>query len=181
MCTQSCLTLQPQALWPPGSSIHGMFQARIPKQVAILLSRRSSQPRDHILEARWKGIIWVNLTYSLGQLWIHKWTLWWKVEIQKISLNLDDLLHPLPGSSIIISPTRMCVPKLPLPPKLCSPSYIARRSLPAEVWIASSFTPCLTTHRVTPSLIPNLTILHTPPLQDSKTHPSCFLEHIAIL
>ena len=44
---QSCLTLcNPMDCSPPGSSIHGMFQARIPKQVAILLSRRSSQPKD---------------------------------------------------------------------------------------------------------------------------------------
>ena len=31
---------------PPGSSIHGILQARILEQVAISFSRRSSQPRD---------------------------------------------------------------------------------------------------------------------------------------
>ena len=50
---------------PPGSSIHGMFQARIPKRVASLFSRRSSRPRDHILEARWKEIIRVNFKLFL--------------------------------------------------------------------------------------------------------------------
>ena len=124
MCTQSCLTLQPQALWPTRLLYPWDVPGKNTKAGCHSLLQRSSRPRDHILEARWKGIIWVNLNYSLGQLWIHKWTLWWKVEIRKISLNLDDLLHPLPGSSTIISPTRMCVPKLPLPPKLCSPSYI---------------------------------------------------------
>ena len=31
---------------PPGSSVHGIFQARILEWVAISFSRRSSQPRD---------------------------------------------------------------------------------------------------------------------------------------
>ena len=31
---------------PPGSSVHGIFQARILKQVAISYSRSSFQPRD---------------------------------------------------------------------------------------------------------------------------------------
>ena len=31
---------------PPGSSVHGDFQARILAWVAILFSRASSQPRD---------------------------------------------------------------------------------------------------------------------------------------
>ena len=31
---------------PPGSSVHGIFQARILEWVAIFLSRGSSQPRD---------------------------------------------------------------------------------------------------------------------------------------
>ena len=46
---QSCLTLRPHALTinsPPGSSVHGVLQARILKWVAISFSRGSSQPRD---------------------------------------------------------------------------------------------------------------------------------------
>ena len=34
---------------PPGSSIHGISQARIPEWVAISFSRKSSQPRDQTL------------------------------------------------------------------------------------------------------------------------------------
>ena len=42
---QSCPnSLQP--LGPPGSSIHGIFQARILEWVAISFSRRSPRPRD---------------------------------------------------------------------------------------------------------------------------------------
>ena len=39
-------------LWPrslPGSSVHGIFQARILEWVAISFSRQSSQPRDQTL------------------------------------------------------------------------------------------------------------------------------------
>ena len=44
---QSCLTIcDPVDCSPPGSSVHGMLQARILEWVAMLSSRGSSQPRD---------------------------------------------------------------------------------------------------------------------------------------
>ena len=44
---QSCPTLSNPMVWsPPGSSIHGIFQARILKWVVMPFSRGSSQPRD---------------------------------------------------------------------------------------------------------------------------------------
>ena len=44
---QSCPTLyNPVDCSLPGSSVHGIFQARILEWVAISFSRRSSQPRD---------------------------------------------------------------------------------------------------------------------------------------
>ena len=44
---QSCLTLcDPTDCSPPGSSVHGIFQARILERVAISFSRGSSQHRD---------------------------------------------------------------------------------------------------------------------------------------
>ena len=44
---QSCPTLSdPMDCSLPGSSIHGIFQARIPEWAAISFSRGSSQPRD---------------------------------------------------------------------------------------------------------------------------------------
>ena len=47
---QSCPTLcGPMDCSPPGSSVHGIFQARILERVAISFSRRSSRPRDRIL------------------------------------------------------------------------------------------------------------------------------------
>ena len=45
--TQLCLTLSDTVdCSPPGSSIHGNFQARIMEWVAIPFSRGSSGPRD---------------------------------------------------------------------------------------------------------------------------------------
>ena len=44
---QSCLTLcNPMDCSPPGSSVHGILQARILEWVTVLFSRRSSPPRD---------------------------------------------------------------------------------------------------------------------------------------
>ena len=45
--TQSCPTLcEPMDCSLPGSSVHGVFQARVLEWVAISLSRASSRPRD---------------------------------------------------------------------------------------------------------------------------------------
>ena len=47
MCTQSCLTpCNPMDYSPPGSSVHGIFQAGIWDWVTISYSRGSSQLRD---------------------------------------------------------------------------------------------------------------------------------------
>ena len=47
VCSQSCLTLcDPMDCSPPGSSVHGILQARILEWVTISYSRGSSQPRD---------------------------------------------------------------------------------------------------------------------------------------
>ena len=53
---QSCPTpCYPMDCGPPGSSIHGMFQARILGWIAISSSRGSSQPRDWIWVSRFAG------------------------------------------------------------------------------------------------------------------------------
>ena len=45
--SQLCLTLRnPMDCSPPGSSVHGIFQARVLEWVAVSFSRGSSQPRD---------------------------------------------------------------------------------------------------------------------------------------
>ena len=47
LVTESCLTLcNPMDCGPPGSSVYGIFQARILERVAMPSSRGSSQHRD---------------------------------------------------------------------------------------------------------------------------------------
>ena len=48
---------------PPGSSIHGILQARILEWVAISFSRGSSQPRDQTSNSCF-GIAWFELTFT---------------------------------------------------------------------------------------------------------------------
>ena len=63
---QSCPTLcDPMDCSPPGSSVHGILQARILEWVAISSSRGSSQPRDQIrllglLHCRWILYHWAS-------------------------------------------------------------------------------------------------------------------------
>ena len=63
---QLCLTLRdPKDCSPPGSSFHGIFQARILEWAAISSSRGSSQPRDltHLYYVSCIGR-WVFYQYS---------------------------------------------------------------------------------------------------------------------
>ena len=61
---QSCPTrCDPMDCTLPGSSIHGIFQARILKGIAISFSRRSSRPRDWSRVSRIVGrrfIVWAS-------------------------------------------------------------------------------------------------------------------------
>ena len=53
---QSCPTLyNPMDYSPPGSSVHGILQARILEWVAMPSSRRSSQPRDQTQVSHFVG------------------------------------------------------------------------------------------------------------------------------
>ena len=54
LVAQSCQSLcDPMYYSPPGSSVHGILQARILEQVAVPFSRRSSRPRD------WTRVSWI--------------------------------------------------------------------------------------------------------------------------
>ena len=78
--TQSCPTLcDPMDCGLPGSSVHGIFQARILEWVTISFSRRSSQPRDRttgevtLYKERinrtwaWGGCKWICKTAFVSQ------------------------------------------------------------------------------------------------------------------
>ena len=78
---QTCLTLgNPMDCSLPGSSIHGIFQARILEWVAISFSRGSSQPRD-----------WTQVLYTAGRIFI----IWATREAEEIFilLFLDGILQ----------------------------------------------------------------------------------------
>ena len=56
LAIQLCLTLcDPMDCSPPGSSVHGILQARIQEWVAIPFSRGSSLPRDQTQVSRLEG------------------------------------------------------------------------------------------------------------------------------
>ena len=62
---QSCPTLcNPMDCSPPGSSVHGIFQARILEWVAISFSRGSSQPRDRTQVSHIVGRCFYRLSYQ---------------------------------------------------------------------------------------------------------------------
>ena len=69
---QSCLTLcDPMDCSLPGSSVHGIFQARVLEWIAVSFSRRSSRPRDrtqvsHIVDGRFT--IWTTSEVPMSQL-----------------------------------------------------------------------------------------------------------------
>ena len=56
----------------PGSSVHGIFQARILKWVAISFSRGSSQPRDRTC---------ISCVSCIGRWILYHWTTWEAPEI----------------------------------------------------------------------------------------------------
>ena len=74
-CVKSCLSLcNPLDCSPPGSSVHGFFQARILQWVAISFSKGSSWPRDQTCVscigrqilyhwATWEAMV-KNMSYS---------------------------------------------------------------------------------------------------------------------
>ena len=110
LVAQSCLTLcDPMDYSPPGSSVHGIFQARVLEWVAIFFSRGSSQPRDrtwvsHIVSRRFTdwatrevmniyfnfnfklitNIFFFYYKYVLWNVWS---TLYWKIICLKLKCN----------------------------------------------------------------------------------------------
>ena len=68
MCAQSCLTFcDSRDSSPPGSSVHGIFQARVLEWVVISYFRRSSQPRDRTH---------VSCISCIGRWVLYHWATW---------------------------------------------------------------------------------------------------------
>ena len=69
VCVQLCPTLcDPMHCSPPGSSVHGIFQARIREMAAIFYFRGSSQPTDQTHISCVSGIGRQILTAPPGEL-----------------------------------------------------------------------------------------------------------------
>ena len=65
LVSQLCPTFcDPMDYSLPGSSVHGILQARILKWIAILFSRRSSSPRDQIQNSCIAGKILYHLSHQ---------------------------------------------------------------------------------------------------------------------
>ena len=89
---QLCLTLcNPMDYNLPGSSVHGILQARILEWVAMPSSRGSSQPRD-----------WTCESCIAGRFFTAETNVMKKQIIIKITYNL---LDPVPGLLLIHFPT----------------------------------------------------------------------------
>ena len=108
--TQSCPTLcDPVDCSPPGSSVHGILQARILEWVAISFSREASQPRDRTQISRIAGRrfnLWA--TRELKPLYlIPPWeplvsTIHWNFYLYIVLKIGPDLIHIVsPKSSIM--------------------------------------------------------------------------------
>ena len=88
---QSCPTLcDPMDCSLPGSSVHGIFQARVPEWVAISFSRGSSQPRDwtqvsHIVGRHFT--VWALTRHNTFSDLIVKW------KLRVTEDTIIDLLH----------------------------------------------------------------------------------------
>ena len=71
--SQSCPTLSnPIDCSPPGSSVHGIFQARLLEWGATAFSRGFSYMIPKQLDAKWKKQPWIQ------ELWLHDPVKWWK-------------------------------------------------------------------------------------------------------
>ena len=138
---QSCLTLcDPTDGRLPGSSVHGILQAKILKWVAISFSRESSQPRDQTLVSCFAShfsciggrffTIWATgkslqaIVVSLFKLWL--WLLFflfylWNMNISSGSFKLlivfswrSQLIHALslPNNTQIFSSSTASFPNV---------------------------------------------------------------------
>ena len=97
---QSCLTLcDPVDCSQPGSSVHGILQARILKRVAISSSRGSSQARD-----------WTSISCTEGGFFTH-WATWETPTLYLAFLNKKSFVRERIYVSTIPSVLKNCLGK----------------------------------------------------------------------
>ena len=122
---QSCLTLcDPMDCSQPGSSVYGIFQARILEWVAISFSRGASWPRD-----------WTQVSYIAGR----HLTVW----ATKRELLIKVVYPPMGLLLIILASVLASLREVRLPPSLLGigrSDYISKEWLPSPwkrlFWVA---------------------------------------------
>ena len=98
---QSCPTLcDPMDPSPPGSSVHGIFQARVLEWVAIPFSRGSSRPRDGT-PVSWVTCIarWILYHWATRKLYLLLCT--WACLVAQLCLTLGDPMDCSPPDSSV--------------------------------------------------------------------------------
>ena len=111
ICAQSCLTLcDPMDCSPPGSSVHGISQARILEWVTISFTKRSSWPRDQTH---------ISCVSCIGRQILYHWVTW-EAPATKSLQSCPTLCDPIDGS----------------PPGSAVPEILQARTLE---WVAISF------------------------------------------
>ena len=105
----------------PGSSIHGILQARILEWVAISFSRRSSPPRDRTCISR------------IGRLILYHLATW---EALQYCSRLLILIAAAPSAKSLQSCPTLCDPIDGSPPGSSVPGILQERTLE---WVAISF------------------------------------------
>ena len=123
LVSQSCLTLcDPMDCSPPGSSVHGIFQARILEWVAIPLSRGFSPPRDRT----WGLLLCKQILYH----WATRE--WWSIIDSAFLFSNSVVSDSLPLHGL--QHTRLPCPSLPL--GVCS------NSCPLSWWCHPTTSSC---------------------------------------
>ena len=100
---QSCPTLcDPMDCSPPGSSVHGIFQARLLEWVAISFSSRSSQPRDRTRVSHMAGRRFTN--YILIREYLPTLKSWgYFLHLQNILFLFSLTFKPTIQESLVLS------------------------------------------------------------------------------
>ena len=97
---RSCPTLcDPMDCSPPGSSVHGILQARVLEWGAIAFSRGSSWPRDRIWVSRIVGrcfTIWATREVPRGNRYSACHLLWWALPVRELCMMSVEL-HSTPS------------------------------------------------------------------------------------
>ena len=99
LVTQLCFALcNPMDGSPPGSSVHGILQARILEWVAMSFSRRSSQPRGqtHVFATPWSAADQASLSIT------NSWSL----------LKLMSIESVMPSNHLILCHALLLLPSI---------------------------------------------------------------------